>query len=103
MSQQTSNAIAISECDRRILFDFDAAFVSTLEVNQIEIDSTGNGIYRVWNLAQLLGTFHRSPIDGKWLANPICGFDYNRYDTSDEAQAAIVDVWNQRAASEVAA
>ena len=105
MSQRTSNAIAISRCDRRILFNFPVAFVPALGADEepIEVDSVGDRVYRVWRGAQLLGTFHRTPIDGKWLANPICGFDYNRYDTPNEAQAAIVEAWNQCGASEVAA
>lgn len=47
--------------------------------DDIEIDSedSPNPTYRVWQSFNLLGTFHRSPVDGKWITHPVFGRDYN--------------------------
>lgn len=65
--------------------------------NDIEVDSDDQPVtpaYRVWSSFNLIGTFHQSLVDNKWLTNPVYGCDYNRHNTSDEAIKAIVDAWN---------
>ncbi|MEQ9549396.1 MAG: hypothetical protein RIM23_07235 [Coleofasciculus sp. G3-WIS-01] len=45
---------------------------------------------------ELLGTFFRSPVDGKWIAEPFCCNDKKHYNTHAQAQAAIVQAWSRR-------
>jgi hypothetical protein len=59
--------------------------------NQVEVDSASDVfgiIYRVWQGMSLLGTFYRSPVDEKWVAQS--DDEQGRYDTPDEAQNAVV-------------
>lgn len=66
--------------------------------SDVEVDSDEsfpNPVYRVWQGITNIGTFHRSLVDNKWLANPVYGRDYARHNTSDEAVASIVDAWNR--------
>jgi hypothetical protein len=63
-----------------------------------EVDSDGNQpypTYRVWEGMEIIGTFCRSSLDGKWLAFPKYGRARCRYNTPDEATAAIVEAWNK--------
>ena len=64
--------------------------------SDIEIDSNDAPVtptYRVWQSRQLLGTFHRSPVDNKWLTHPVYGRDYNRHIAPEQAIAAITTAW----------
>lgn len=63
----------------------------------IEVDSDHNStdpVYRVWKGIKLIGTFHQSPVDDKWIASPTYAHDCDRYETPDQAQQAIVNAWN---------
>ena len=65
--------------------------------SEIEIDSISNScgiVYRVWQNMRILGTFYRSPSDGKWIAEPFCVRDRRRYKTALAAQKAIIKAWN---------
>lgn len=70
--------------------------VGDLQNPNIEIDSDDSSTptYRVWEGFKLIGTFHQSPVDDKWLTNPVYGRDYCRHTTSEEAIAAIISTWN---------
>lgn len=93
-------------------FDPEASYVLALEAkleadeqasqavySDIEVDSSMDifgMVYRVWQGMKLLGVFFRSPIDGKWVTEPFCCNDKKRYDTSNQAQAAIIRAWSHR-------
>ncbi len=63
----------------------------------IEVDSDGRS-YRVWSGRTMLGTFHQSGSDNRWLAAPAYGRCWQRHNTADEAQQAIVAGWKQATA-----
>lgn len=61
----------------------------------IEVDSNGQGVYRAWKSTQIIGVFHRSPVDGKWIAYPAYASDFQRYQTPEQAQRSIVRAWQK--------
>lgn len=96
----------MTHCNDRSCSDEAVDFVMSLELqlekaeaqnnavySDTEVDSANPGIYRLWQGQKMLGLFWRSPLDNRWVAEPLCSRDAGRYRTSDKAQAAIVRAW----------
>ncbi|HEY9692431.1 MAG TPA: hypothetical protein V6D15_09510 [Oculatellaceae cyanobacterium] len=92
-SSADSDITYVLELEAKLETDFQAREAI---FSEIEIDSTSNSfgiVYRVWQNMRILGTFYRSPSDGKWIAEPFCSRDRRRYKTADSAQKAIIKAW----------
>jgi hypothetical protein len=59
-----------------------------------EVDSLQDGdfgtLYRLWQKMNLLGTFYRADLDGKWVAQPSFSELRSRCDSSEQAQRLII-------------
>lgn len=79
--QETSSAIAPQPEDN--------------EQPAIEVDSPDGIEYRVWQGMTLVGTFHQSPTDRRWITHPALGRDFNRYQSDGDAIAALAQHWQK--------
>jgi len=67
--------------------------------SDIEVDSSSSALgilYRVWQGMKVIGTFYRSPVDGRWVAEPVGFRVRKRYPTANAAGAVIVKAWGMR-------
>lgn len=64
-----------------------------LEADEIEVDSTKAGIYRVWKGMNLIGTVRRCKYTMCWLALSSTVVEAEPYLTSDLAIAAVKTAW----------
>lgn len=101
MSQKKRNAIASCHEDHQI-FNDDVSYCMALEAKlqtdasrkeNIEVDSCGNGIYRVWKGKLIIGLIKRCPRTQFWIAEPAGLYNPRRYPSSELAVSAVIRAW----------
>jgi hypothetical protein len=80
MTQTTIESQVLAQLEQKLFPDY--------EIDSVD-DADFGKLYRLWKNFNLAGTFYQS-LDGKWVAQPICGQVNGKFDTEEEVILAIV-------------